>query len=93
MSANNWTKCPRCEKHEQNRQVEASKAAESAYGKVSASEYMRLLDIAKPRLLTETRREDWELFIKDGAMHIYYATSCENCDFEHSVKEDHPVQI
>lgn len=81
MSADNWTKCPKCELSNKSR---LSKA-EAEYGKVSAEEYKRLLDEALEEKESEdTLRENYSIGIYHGQFEIEYSASCTECGFNFS---------
>lgn len=84
MSADNWTRCPRCLQTAYSTSASRRKAAEDAYGKVSSEEYLRFLALANEDLsINVTLREDYHVGIiaaKD-IFCISYSASCKECDF------------
>ena len=70
MSANNWAKCPRCADN-----------IEYKYGKISLSEFKKLLENEKS-IGYETLREDYEIGIYNGKFFISYLAHCNRCGFE-----------
>lgn len=82
MSADNWGICPGCIATLDKQHTAAVEAAEKAYGKVPAAEYLKLREAAdkKPMLPEESLREDYELGIyrtNEGTMFkISYSARC-----------------
>lgn len=92
MSADNWTTCPQCAINHENVIAAAVKAVQNAYGKVSADEYLRLVEQSKnPPKLGPTLREDYELGIVDFEFYVIYTGHCETCGFHHEFKHEEPV--
>lgn len=87
MSANNWRVCPKCIAERAAEKVVAEQVAAKAYGKVSADEYLKLLEAAEDQgaVLEETLREDYEIYTSEsGRFVVSYGCSCSHCGFEHS---------
>lgn len=91
MSADNWTRCPKCSQVQESAHSEALRNLEASYGKLPAAEYAKrvrdleeMVDIAD---LQVTLREDYEFYgIEDGVLNISYSALCTSCDwtFNHS---------
>lgn len=85
MSADNWTKCPRCVERNKGRVDELRAKADEAYGKVPIEEWKALEAEATACLLEEaptTLREDWEIGTRpDGRFSVRYGCSCTVCGF------------
>ena len=96
MSADNWTKCPRCKK-QQDQSLAASKArVDEAYGRVPVEQFDRMRrdyeDLRADGRPT-TLREDWEIGADDegeGEFFVSYRASCP-CGF--SFKFERTIQM
>ena len=84
MSADNWTKCPRCYK-------KAEDKAALVYGKVSREEYERIRRAVPEDGPEETLREDYEIGIYDGMFEVTYSGYCAECGFEFNFEHKTPV--
>lgn len=86
-----WAVCPRCRKSAIARQEEAVRVAEESYGKVTAPEYLLLLEQAKSVASVEpeeTLREECEIgTAPNGTFSVSYSCHCDKCGllyhFEH----------
>jgi hypothetical protein len=90
MSADNWTKCPHC-----NRKTEdAKKKVEETYGKVSAKEYhSRLQELEELQKESEdTLREDYEVGIREGEFFVNYSGFCKECNFKFNYNHSEPIK-
>jgi hypothetical protein len=85
MSADNWTRCPKCEKTAAESAAAKKLAAEQAYGKVPAERYMDMLADAneKPTSRETTFREDYEQGVVNGEYIVSYHGQCRVCGFKH----------
>jgi len=90
MSADNWAVCPKCKINGEAEHAKAIEAAETMYGKVSANEYLKLLEKSKqPAKLDDTLREDYEIgILSHGRFYASYGGSCEVCGFSYSFKHE-----
>ena len=88
MSADNYSKCPKCKVDlVQNKKDLANRAAEG-YGKISPDEYNDLLtEATKPIGLEDTLREDYEFYLEDDVLDINYHCACSVCKFKFEYKE------
>ena len=79
MSADNWVRCPKCDK----KKLELKKKLNDVYGKVSLEEYVKLQD--ELRILFEkseyTLREDYEQGILEGMYLVKFNARCRKCNF------------
>jgi len=94
MSANNWTKCPKCEAKLSNKKAVTLDKARKCYGKVSAEEFESRMGLAKAfsgEALEDTLREDYELGIDGNTFSVSYRASCEECDFSFEFRESMDV--
>ena len=95
MSADNWTRCPRCiEKAKRDHDALCIKVRES-YGKVAAEEYLELLErsLTMPTV-EQTFSEYYELGIcEDGEFYVSYSGSCSNCGFSHTFKHSEQLNL
>jgi len=81
MSADNWTRCPKCN---QKRKETLKK-----YGEIPEEEYLSALH---PTDEDKTpMREDWEIGMSDsGEFYLYYSCKCTRCGFNWKYQyEDH----
>ena len=90
MSADHWGDCPKC-KHIHNQYMEGLRRRVSeAYGKVTADEYMNLLEeLNNPKLPPAlTLREDYNIGTDiDGFFGVNYSCHCDVCGFKFSFKQ------
>lgn len=102
MSADNWRICPKCLAHaieKRNAAIhKATKAANEAYGKVSAVEFMKLDRVVKELELStlpdaETFREDYNIgTYEDGRFTVDYCGECQERDCNFKVNFKHSEQ-
>jgi len=84
MSADNWTKCPKCVASAISKWKAKCSSLEQSYGKMSASEYMsKHLELQSAPCFEDTLREDYEQGINDGVYSVSYSGSCAACGFEY----------
>ena len=85
MSADNWSKCPKCkEVAEKDKAKLIEKAAES-YGKIEVEKYDDMVKKASGVVeLEETLREDYEFYLEEDILSIKYNCSCNKCRFSYS---------
>ncbi len=93
MSADNWTKCPKCCEEATKRKASAMAKAKQMYGKVDAEKFMAATESARrlPNIPGEdTLREDYEIGIdgSTGGFSVSYAASCRKCGFRFVFKRD-----
>ena len=95
MSADNWAFCPRCLSIDVEKQNELQEAARNAYGKVSAEEYLSMLEASKMEPSKEpTLREDYEIETDElGEFHVNYGCSCDRCGFHFEFKYEEQLKI
>lgn len=90
MSANNWDKCPQCEKNRQDEIIKLDEAAASNYGVVSSEKYLAMLKNLREledKELGDTLREDYSVWIdEEGTFSVSYRCFCKVCGFEHIYK-------
>lgn len=88
MSADRWTTCPKCDK----RRIDAIKAIEESYGKVSAKDYIMMLNKVNNDCNTDSSlREDYEQGINDGVYSVNYRANCNKCGFKYNYKFEKEV--
>lgn len=106
MSASAWAPCPQCLKRREI-MLKALKAELAlAYGRMPLTQFDDLrkrigveeIYLADPEYHDDqyTLREDYEWYIKDGAVHGYYEACCQadDCDFEiEKIRIDHPFTV
>jgi hypothetical protein len=87
MSADKWTRCPKCIKLAAQAAVDKREKADAAYGKVSLQEHRELTIAAEQAEKVkpfETLRHDYEIGVdSNGCFEVSYGCSCTNCDFEY----------
>jgi len=89
MSADRWSKCPRC-----GGDVDTRRSA--AYGTIPREEYERLIRV-EAAYPPETLREDWEIFLRDGRFYVSYGAMClggedrKGCGFSFEFKHEEAV--
>lgn len=89
MSARNYTACPKCELAERERQLVAASTAQTAYGKVPAAKYQKMIEGAGPRELQETLAEYYEWDVTaDGRFWAQFHFVCSVCGFEFKKRFD-----
>lgn len=97
MSADNWAVCPKCKQERIERDKKLRKQLASAYGKVSASEYLELEKEFRERVVEDNERdlrEDYDIGIfsvdNKDYFEVGYSASCEICGFyfEYGHKEE-----
>jgi len=94
MSADNWTKCPKCTLDGlKKKQQEIASVAES-YGKIHPSEYeKRLIKSREPIDNRETLRENYGFHLDiDGLFSVSYLGRCEKCGFKHEFKHSKQLE-
>lgn len=93
MSADNWTKCPRCKANYQTEYVKAVNDIDSQYGKLDKNEwlsrYEQLQRRAEPN--NNTFKEDYEFYgAETGTLSIRYTGRCTECnlflEFNHDIR-------
>jgi predicted HNH restriction endonuclease len=95
MSADNWRKCPKCLKVAKESREKATQRAQAKYGKISESEYRKLIAKAEsPIELNETMRENYcQRIDEDGEFQSSYYCYCERCGFEFQHKYGQAVDL
>jgi hypothetical protein len=85
MSADNWTICPKCKKNVRETEESRSEKVANAYGKIDASEWLKLVETAGIELPVECSfREDYEIGIEsEGGFYINYSGRCRVCNFSY----------
>jgi len=88
MSADRWSKCPKCIRLH-NEDVEAdSIALVAAYGTVDADEFLRMKAALDNKIgngiSRDMLREDYELWMDDnGVFSVNYKAICGTCGFKY----------
>lgn len=107
MSANNWTRCPRCYDQKVQSVVRADKLEREAqlqYGKVSAEEYIALVKRASDKRLAtadelnrfeQTFREDYDIGLskETGNFVVRYTGRCSVCGLKVDFKHEQEVKV
>jgi predicted Zn-ribbon and HTH transcriptional regulator len=93
VGANNWRVCPNCKDKAILEQTRRLNEAESAYGTVSAEEYLKLRQAAEKAIeIEDSLREDWEIGLReDGLFFVSYGASCEECGFKFTFSKEEPA--
>ena len=95
MSADNWTRCPRCLKNAELEKEDFSKKAREGYGKLTSDEYeVLLLKSREPINLDDSLREDYEFYLDDdGCFTANYRATCGTCNFNFTFHHKQQVEI
>lgn len=96
MVADNFAICPKCEKQVLNEKEKLKQKVNEAYGKVSASEYLALVNESENSLPSETTLgENYEIGIYEGELELFisYRCSCSVCGFSHSFRHTDPIAL
>lgn len=93
MSADNMAICPKCSRQAKAARKELTERFETAYGKVSEEEYLRLKEEVKKPLNSDfTLAEYYEIGIYgDSDFFIRYKSTCDVCGFEFEFKHKEKV--
>jgi len=97
MSADNYTTCPKCFKHEKDKEKKDIEATNEAYGKISREKFLQLVESLNKRY-TITRddslRENYEFYLSEtGYFTVSYYSSCSKCDFEYSFHHTEQLEV
>lgn len=89
MSADNWSKCPKCKEVAKKTNADLIAKIVESYGKIPVEEYDDMVKKASESIeLEETLREDYEFYLEDDNLNIDYGCSCNKCGFSYSYKKD-----
>lgn len=95
MSADNWTKCPKCLQSKKQRAEKQRRIVANSYGKVSAERFMEMqasITVEDSKDAESTMREDYEQWTdEEGIYQVSYSCSCNECGFEWSYKHKQSV--
>lgn len=97
MSANNWARCPRCQKALDGTVHTLTQRVADTYGKIPAAEFAdlqtRLVDAAaRAKNGAHTFREDYEITgAKDGLVKVGYSGGCSVCGLTFSFEDEHEI--
>lgn len=97
MSADNWTKCPRCTERAAAELKKIEDAVDALYGTVPVEEFdaaRAMLEKKREKNVNreETFREDYEIFgAEDGVVTVGYRGACTACGLTLSFEENHPI--
>jgi hypothetical protein len=94
VSSDNWAFCPKCKADRAKAALSAIKKAQDAYGKVSAKEYIELVDEADSIAEGDrepTLREDFDIGVApDGEFSVVYTCHCK-CGFSYTFRHSQNV--
>jgi len=97
MSADNWSRCPKCKILDAEKAAKMYAEATASYGKASPEEYIQNLKKAQELASEspeETLREDHEIYItEDGVFFASYRGGCDVCGLEFSFKHECKVPL
>jgi hypothetical protein len=83
MSADNWTRCPKCYRDFLKTKEAALAKAHASYGKVPAEDFVTALRKAEALTFAQgssTLREDYEIGINQaGVFTVEYGAGCQAC--------------
>lgn len=92
MSADNWTKCPKC----MPLRLKERDKIHQLYGRISEQEYSELLRKQQKTIESEddnTLREDYKIGIFDGVFTVSYFGYCSRCGFEKQFSHKEQIEI
>jgi len=89
MSADNWTKCPKCDVENQKNIQLLLEEIEEAYGKLSFPDFEEFktanqLKVQELENAPDNLREDYFLGIWEGNFNVSYRGRCNKCDYAYS---------
>jgi hypothetical protein len=88
MSADNWSKCPRCARLREEKLAALDLKIAQSYGSVSIEAFDQMRterEALASDPLDRTVREDYEFWgIEEGEFNARYRAKCTACGFEHS---------
>lgn len=99
MSANRWSKCPRCAARAEQAFAQRETQLAAAYGTVPVEEFDAMrAQLAADRAAAEdanpTFREDWEIHgTADGVAHVEYGGGCSVCGLSLEFRHDHELPV
>lgn len=91
MSADNWTRCPRCDDRRDKEVAKKLADAKAAYGTVASDEWLQMMNAAQgPQINVDvtTFREDYSIGLHDGVLEISYTGHCKACGLKTEFKAD-----
>lgn len=93
MSADNWTRCPRCVREAIAAKEVQHEAARAAYGTLPVEEFDRLrADAEEPVKFEDTVREDYEFYgFEDGTVVAVYEGTCQKCGLSTKFRHEQVV--
>ncbi len=95
MGADNWAKCPQCQREAEAQYATLQKEAAESYGKVPAESYIAMRErAALPLTLENEFREDYEIGMNDeGTFSVAYSGECSVCTFAFDYKFEQTVDV
>lgn len=98
MSADNWTRCPRCDAKALAALEKKTEDVDAAYGKVPVDEFdaMRAQLAVDSDAITKMRatfREDYSFVLADNVLVARYRGSCGVCKLKVDFDAEHPFKI
>lgn len=97
MSADNWAKCPRCQKALDGTVDTLTRRLADEYGKVPVAEYTDLQNrlaeaVVKAKAGSHTFREDYEISgAENGEVVVSYGGGCSVCGASLSFTDRHEI--
>jgi alkylation response protein AidB-like acyl-CoA dehydrogenase len=97
MSADNWAKCPRCQRALDGTVQSLAQRLADAYGKVPIAEYTELQNkLAEASVHAsrghQTFREDYEIYgAETGVITVRYGGGCRECGLNIEFEDKHPI--
>ena len=93
MSADNWTRCPRCVAVARAAKVAQVEATRAVYGVAPVEEFDRLrAEADAPLKFEDTVREDYEFAgFEDGKVVAVYKGVCQSCGLTAQFRYEHPI--
>ena len=91
MSADRWTKCPKCTA----KKNDALESVRKLYGKISAEAYTQKLQEAAASAMSEHNRETlaeyYEVGVYGDRFRVDYGAACDKCGWTKSFKHEEKV--
>lgn len=97
MSADNWAKCPRCQKALDGTVDILTRRLADEYGTIPVADYTELQNrlaeaVVKAKKGSATFREDYEIYgAEDGEVTVSYGGSCRECGLSLSFTDKHTI--
>ena len=82
MSADNWSKCPKCKAITEKTKADLIEKIGENYGKIPVEEYDDMVkEASEVTDLEDTLREDYGFYLEGTNLNISYRCHCDVCGF------------